>query len=186
MKELLDQVDRRQLVLLMGGLVLLIVVAIGNYLVAPEVKKYRKEVRSLEVIEGMMRNRRDASSEIADLSRQIETIRKEIHGELPEMPLKQLEAFIMGQLQKISWQNNVELNNVKPGFNQSILIFQEISLSVDVSGQYFDIHRWMWSLSQELGFMVIKQFDINPIGFVEKDPPLKLQMNIVFYREADK
>lgn len=186
MQALLAQLDRRNMLLIMIGTISIIVALLGSRLIAPEIKAYKKEQRSLEVIERLRGNQQDASSEIAGLRAELDELSHQMHGTLPDMPLKQLEVYIMGQLQTISWENKVELVSVKPGLNQNILVFQEISLTVDVQGKYHDIHRWLWHLGHQLGFMVVKQFEITPTSFEEPNPDLKLRTNVVFYREADQ
>lgn len=186
MQSLLEQLDRRSLTLIMVGTISVIIALLGSRLIGPEIKAQKKEKRSLELIERLQGNQLDASSEISGLRSELESLSHQIHGTLPDMPLKQLEVYIMGQLQTISWDNNVDLVSVKPGLNQNILVFQEISLTVDVQGKYHDIHRWLWHLGHQLGFMVVKQFQITPTSFEEPNPDLKLRTNIVFYREADQ
>lgn len=186
MQALLDQLDRRSLVLVLVGVLSIVVALLGSRLIAPEFKAYKKEKRSLEIIGRLRGGQQDASGEIARLRGEVDRLSHQMHGTLPDMPLKQLEVYIMGQLQTISWENNVELVSVKPGLNQNILVFQEISLAVDVQGKYHDIHRWLWSLGNQLGFMVVKQFEITPTSFEEPNPDLKLRSNIVFYREVEK
>jgi hypothetical protein len=100
------------------------------------------------------------------------------------LPDKQLEAFVIGRLQGISWRNHVELRGVKPGKGEVVRIFREVLFDVEVSGDYFDLFAWLQELRRELGFVVVKQFAIRPLERDKENPRLSVKLSIVSYRRV--
>jgi hypothetical protein len=99
-------------------------------------------------------------------------------------PENEMESFIIGRLQTISWSNNIELLRVTPGNGTTVRMFEEVLFDVVIAGDYFDIYNWLQSLDDELGFVVVKQFDLRPVPGNMDDGRLNANFTIVSYREA--
>ena len=53
-----------------------------------------------------------------------------------------------------------------------------------IAGDYFDIYDWLQALGDELGFVVVKQFRLNPEPGNKSGDRLQASFTIVSYREA--
>ncbi|RDH89957.1 MAG: hypothetical protein DIZ77_12145 [endosymbiont of Seepiophila jonesi] len=80
------------------------------------------------------------------------------------LPAQQMESYIIGRLQKVSWETNVELVSVKPGDGQTVQMFQESLFEVELNAGYFDFFKWLQTIGRDLGFIVIKKYGIQPLG----------------------
>lgn len=130
-------------------------------------------------------DRSDAlSEEIALLTASVGELSSALHGSASAMPRNQLEAFVVGQMQRVSWRNNLELRSIRPGLGERISVFDEVLFEVQVSGSYFDIYAWLLDLNEELGFVVVRQFNLSPSGVMSTDPALTARFTLVAYREA--
>jgi hypothetical protein len=114
----------------------------------------------------------------------VEILSRTLHGDMANLPDKQLEAFIIERLQEISWRNQVELVSVKPRRGQVVPLFREVLFDVEITGDYFDLFAWLQSLAKELGFVVVKQYVIRPIDSDKESPRLSVNLTIVSYRQA--
>ncbi len=185
MDKLLAQLDARSLQMLAIGLCLVLVVVIATRGVVPQVKKWQSQQQSVRVLETVRSGQDDVQTQMAGLQAEIAAIRKNMRGDLPEMPLQQLESYIIGRFQVVSWSSDMDLLSVRPGINQNMKRFDEISFDVEISGSYPDLFRWLWALGHELGFVVVKNFQITPTSHGETNPKLLARLNIVFYQPED-
>ena len=185
MDELIKQLEPRTAIMLMVAAVLLVATALGTWVIWPEVKEYRGSLNSRNTLEQLAGSGIDLEAQIAATREQVESLGHELHGDLADMPDNQMEAFIVGRLQNISWRNDVELQSVKPGKGQIVKVFEEIVFNVEITGDYFDLYAWLQDLGEELGFIVVKHFSISPLGTDKAAPRLRADLTIVSYREVD-
>jgi hypothetical protein len=184
MDELLKKLDPRTAFLAMVGMTLLLVAALAVYVVLPEVKDYRKSIDALEVLERVAQNGDELVQEMATLQQDIDGLVQRLHGDMVNMPKNQMEAFVIGRLQGISWRNNMELRAVTPGKGDAVLMFEEVLFDVEVSGEYFDLFAWLHDLGEELGYVVVKHFSIGPDSRGAEDTRLNARFTVVSYREV--
>jgi len=185
MEELLKKMDPRQIFLAMVGMTLLLMAALVVYVVLPEVKDYRKSIGALEVLERVAQNGDELEQEKTALQQEIDGLVQRLHGDMVNMPKNQMEAFVIGRLQGISWHNNMELRAVTPGKGDAVLMFEEVLFDVEVTGEYFDLFAWLQDLGEELGYVVVKHFSIGPEGRGASDTRLNAKFTVVSYREVD-
>jgi Tfp pilus assembly protein PilO len=185
MEALIKQLEPRSAIMLMIAAVLLVATALGTWVIWPEVKEYRGSLNSRNTLEQLAGSGIDLDAQIAVVREQVESLGHELHGDLADMPDNQMEAFIVGRLQNISWRNDVELQSVKPGKGNIVKVFEEIVFNVEITGDYFDLYAWLQDLGEELGFIVVKQFSISPLGTDKTAPRLRADLTIVSYREVE-
>ena len=183
MEQLLNKVDARQLTLLLFAVLLLTTGALGSYVVWPRVEVFRNLSNTLEVLQNVVTQGNTVQHEVAALQREVESLNRRLHGDTINMSSNQLEAFIIGRMQDISWRHSVELRGVTPGTGNQIQVFEEVLFNLEVAGDYFDLFTWLTSVRRELGMLVIKQFDITTIERNTTDPQLLARLTIAFYRE---
>lgn len=184
MRLLLQKTPPRTVLLLLVSVALLVVTALATYVVWPQYRDYRKSLVTLRVLENLSAGGAMLEQEMADMQQRVDTLNHRLHGDMVDLPENQLESFIIGRLQGISWRNHVELLSVTPGRGGRVQSFQEALFDVRVSGDYFDIYRWLQDMREELGYVVVKQFSITPGAAAEDAQRLTAMFTIVSYREA--
>lgn len=185
MHPLLINTPPRTVILLMVSMALLAMAALASYVVWPEYKDYRKSLTSLRLLENVAAKGDTLEREMADLQGRVESLNHQLHGDMVNLPRNQMESFIIGRLQGISWRNHVELLSVTPGMGGKVQVFEEVLFNVRVSGDYFDLYQWLRDMREELGYVVVKQFNITPGATAGQAEGLTATFTIVSYREAE-
>jgi hypothetical protein len=183
MEKLINSLEPRTIMLVMFSSVLLISAALFSYVIWPEIKDYRDSVKTRTVLERVNESNVTLDVELASLSSEVASLQKQLLGDTASLPENQLEAFIIGRLQGISWRNNIQLLGVKPGKGGKVHIFQEMLFDIEISGDYFDLFNWLQEMGIELGFVVVKHFSIRPLDQKDTSPRLTAKLTIVSYRE---
>jgi len=113
-------------------------------------------------------------------------LERDLHGDMANLPPKQMEAYIIGRLQGISWRNDVQFIGVQPADGGLSEQFSELLFNVELQGQYFDVFAWLESVREELGFVVIKQFEMTPVNQSGAEAPeLQVNLTMASYRRVE-
>jgi len=183
---LFSKMDKRSFLLsVVGAIVILSVVAI-TYLVVPEIRKHRSLSSNLELLQMMSANKSDFPKEITALSKEVNEAKKQLSGDMANLPDKEMESYIIGVLQNISWNNNIKLIGVKPSIGNEIHIFQEVLYDVELTGDYFDLYSWFLEIRKSLGFIVIKKLNLSPLQSNSSDTPLLVDLTISSYKSINQ
>jgi len=180
--DLLNKLDARQRILLAGGSLALLMAGLFSYVLLPQIKVYRQSLESLAVLEGVASQGQAVSEQLERLSMEVNDLDQQLHGDMANLPEKQLESFVIGRLQTISWRNNVELVSIEPSLGETVQAFQESLFRVELGGSYFDLYGWLGEINEELGFVVIKEYEMQPVEDVAEDPNLAVTLTIASYR----
>ncbi|NNF67714.1 MAG: hypothetical protein HKM98_09425 [Gammaproteobacteria bacterium] len=180
--ERLSALDPRQRKLAAIGLVFIVSAVLSIYLVLPQVKSYLAKSASRQALLGIATSGAALPQEIAARTEAITRLSQRLHGDSANLPLRQMESFLIGRLQKISWDHDIELLSVRPGSGENVDDFQEILFSVELEGGYSSLYRWLWAVRQELGFVVIKDYSLDRVGEETRDPALRAKLTIASYR----
>ena len=111
-----------------------------------------------------------AAQEVADLGKQLE-------GRSWQVPLEEMQSFVIGGLDRISVRHEVELQSVTPGTVGSVLTFDELPYKVKVVGDYFSLFNWLQDVELELIPMVTKGFEMARRG-----ESVTLELHLVAYK----
>lgn len=182
MHPLLEKLDIRSLRLILAGITLLMVAVLFSYVIMPEVKLLRTVQNTRLILSQVGEGGQDLAQELASMQQAVQAVRQQLHGDIANLPVRQIEAVIIGRLQKISWQNKIELISVQPGTGQRVHMFDEALFQVNLTGDYFSFYDWLKDLSTELGYVVIKQFNIKPIQSKANENQLSVELTMVSYR----
>lgn len=185
MQALLDQLDSRQLKLIAGCTVFLLLAAVISYGFWPKVQELRALQDSRAVLTQVTASRGGAEAEIASLNEKIEQLRRRLQGDMANLPVRQMESFIIGRLQTISWRNDVTLVGVEPSQGDSVEMYREVLFQVELTGDYFSLLDWLGDVSAELGFVVIKEFQLGVARADQQDPKLTTRLLLAAYRVMD-
>ena len=70
-----------------------------------------------------------------------------------------------------------------PGKGKQVQSFQETLFDVRINASYFDFFKWLQRINQELGYIVVKRFEISPLGRQDASKPeLNITLTLVSYR----
>ena len=185
MQELLQRVGLRELRLLLLGIGAVVTVAVTTGFVVPKAKALNVANREVTVLE-------EAAVDGAELDRHlqvqyesIEALKYQLHGDMANLPARQAEAYIIGQLQRISWNNDVELVSVEPAAGERVQIFQEMLFNVQLTGQYVDLYHWLWDARDDLGFVVVKEYRLTRQDNEDTTPILIADLSLASYRAVE-
>lgn len=185
LQQLLEKLHPRQLRLLAGGVIASMIALLVSYLLMPQVKLYRQGQETKKALETTAEHGQQVSLQLENLRVDVEDLKRELHGDMANLPEQQLEAFVIGRLQGISWRNNVELLSIEPGSGESVQMFNESLFKVAVSGYYWDLYAWLGEINEELGFVVIKDYEMRPVEDVADNPRLAVGLTIASYRVTE-
>ena len=184
MDGLLKKIQPRTVVFGMVSALLLLSGGAFAHVLMPAYKAYVKSVRDRAALEVSVNEENALNEELVALGREVEELSHTLHGDMANLPEKQLEAFIIGRLQRISWKNRIELLSVEPRKGDVVHTFREALFDVEINGDYFDLFAWLQSLEKELGFVVVKQYILRPLESGKESPRLSARLTIVSYRKA--
>jgi type II secretory pathway component PulM len=182
LQEFFDKLDLRQQLLLASGAFVLLAAAMFSYILLPPIKAYRESTAARTILADVASKGQAVSQQLESLEIEVEALRKQLHGDTANLAAEQLESFVIGRLQTISWRNDVELMSIVPSAGGTVQVFQESVFRVELSGSYRDLVEWLGELNTELGFVVIKEYSMQPIEAVAINPALLVNLSIASYR----
>lgn len=185
MNSLLNNIGNRELRLLLLGVGLVLSAVVVSALLLPTVKKYAAATREVSVLEEAKANSPNLERHLQDRHARIEELKFQLNGEITNLPFKQVESYVLGRLQKISWRNDVELVSVEPASGQQVQIFRELLFNIEIIGEYDDIYRWLWDAKNELGFTVVKEYAMRRRDNIDDRPQLLAEVSLASYRAEE-
>ncbi|MDH3642139.1 MAG: type 4a pilus biogenesis protein PilO [Gammaproteobacteria bacterium] len=185
MEHLLNQLDGRQLKLIAACGAIVLIAAIVNYGFWPKIQELGALRESRAVMTQVTATQVSAEAEIARLDDEVKTLSHRLQGDMANLPVRQMEAFIIGRLQNISWRNDITLVGVEPAIGESVEMYREVLFRVELSGDYFSLLDWLGDVSSELGFVVIKEYQLSVADIDPQDPLLTTKLLLAAYRVMD-
>lgn len=185
MQALLRKIGLRELRLLLLGAGLIVTVTFVAGLIVPKAKALQALQRQINVLQEASLDGPELKVHLLARQQRIDDLEYRLNGDMANLPIRQMEAYIIGRLQRISWDNSIELVSVEPGTGERLQIFQEMLFNVRLSGHYADLHQWLWQARQELGFVVIKEFSLKRQNNVDVDPLLLATLTLASYRAVE-
>ncbi|MCU7922711.1 MAG: type 4a pilus biogenesis protein PilO [Candidatus Thiodiazotropha sp. (ex Dulcina madagascariensis)] len=186
MKDFLETSDPRMVGMMLGATVLLSSAVLIAYLLWPQIKAFSAVKESHNIMLNVVNSSDGLEQQIVKVKTEVDSLAHQLHGDMAKLPAKQLESYIIGRLQKISWEADVELISVKPGVGQRVQMFQESLFEVEIHAGYFNFFNWLQTIGRELGFIVVKKYEINVQGKELHDPKLKIALTMVSYRRVQE
>ena len=108
-------------------------------------------------------------------------------GDRGNLPSKEIESFVIGRLQTIAWRHALHLTSIEPSRGELTDDYQELLFQVTLSGGYFELGRWLRDLHRELGFVVVREFQLTENGGSAMEPVLDARFLLSSYRiQADQ
>ncbi len=180
----MQALEPRQMQLAGYGVLTLILAGLLMYLVLPQWRAYQSTGASLALLRQGAADGATLEAQLGQLRVDVERLERTLNGDASNLPAKQMEAFVIGRLQTISWRNNLVLVGVQPSEGTPLNEFRELIFDVDLKGGYFDFFDWLQNIDEELGFVVVKRFDISPSAgnSTEEEPELQIRLTMAAYR----
>ncbi len=185
MQELLKKISMRELRLLMLGVGATVVALLATALVIPNVKSLQSVRKEIQLLEATARDGRELEQQLDQQHASIAELRYQLDGDMANLPVRQVEAYIIGRLQRVSWDNDIELLSVEPATGERIQIFQELLFNVQLAGRYEDLYRWLLEMREDLGYVVVKEYRVSRSDTVDEDPRLMASLSLASYRAVE-
>ena len=186
MVKYLEKLEPRQLLLLMGGFMLLLIAILTTYLISPQFKEYRNILKAHDSLSKKIISNQSLKAQLQAAKSSVSQLNTKLHGGIANLPVSQIESFLIGRLQQISWKHNIELTGITPSAKEEKDSFQEIVFRVSLTGSYFDLYSWIKDLRKDLIFTVIQQFEMHPIEQNKSNSRLSASLTIASYIGSQK
>ena len=167
---------------MLTGFTLLMLATSSVYGILPQIKEMKSGLSKRTELKELVSNKYHLDKQKSILVENIEQIKRDLRGDMANLPEKKMESFIIGELQNISWNHEIDLMGVKPVKGSEIQMFQEILFKVQLSGEYFDLYKWLHELRNQLGFIVIKNLELKPLNGNDRDTLLFMNLTIASYK----
>jgi Tfp pilus assembly protein PilO len=183
MQDFFENSQPRVIGMMLIGVVLLIAVVEMTYLLWPQLRSYRDLHASHQVLQQAVSNNDSLSNQLQRIDSEVRDLSRELHGDMAQLPVKQMESFVIGRLQEVSWATDVELVSVQPGSGKQVQHFRERLFEVKLSAHYHNFFEWLQIVNHELGYIVVKKFEIRQDDRdASENPKLSLALTLVSYR----
>ena len=186
MREQLLEIEPGSLKLILALVAVVIATAMALYLVKPHYLDFRDKRVSYQLLHSQIDDQAQLQKAIDEERAGIRELQLQLHGEAGNMPVNEMESYLVGRLQGLAWDAGIELVGVRPGAAKRIMEFEEISFEVEVAGEYRELYRWLDSIGDALGFMLVTNYEISLANRMPDSTELNMHVTIVFYRAADK
>ncbi len=185
MQDLLKKISLRELRLALLGICAILTAATAASLLLPKVKAANAAQREVSVLEEASQDGAELERHLEDQRARIEELQYRLHGDMANLPVRQIEAYIIGRLQRVSWNNDVELVSVEPSTGERVQIFQEMLFNVELVGEYDDLYRWLWEARNDLGYVVVKEYSLSRQDDDDEEPLLVADLSLASYRAVE-
>jgi len=182
MNAVLARFGRREFLLILSMAVLSVTALTFTFLVLPSLKTYLQISKTESSLSNVAIGGEELNRQLDQFRQDIELLQSRLHGDMASLPEKEIEAHILGKLQQISWQNNIQLVGVEPSAGDTVESFHEILFRVTLAGDYPDLYQWLREVGDELGFVLIKQYEMQTLDGAAKNPLLSVKLTMSTYR----
>ena len=182
MPAFVTRLELRQLWLLGGGVLAVLAALLSMHAVRPQLRAYRAVVVAQSALEATHADQPPIEQVLTQENEAIATLSGSLHGEMTDVPARELEAVVVGRLQNVSWRHEVELVSVRPGHGEQVDMFEELLFDVEINGRYSDLYAWQQDLRGELGFVVIKNFSVQRLEEERATRQLRATLTLAAYR----
>jgi Tfp pilus assembly protein PilO len=154
------QIKPQMLAILLVSLILLTLIAGYLYVLKSPVQDFIQARQTLELLDTELQTGVPVASQIESFQQQVSQLHQQLHGNSQNMPLNQMIAFVIGQMDRIAATHDVKLISVEPGNVVKIFMFQELPFHVTVTGNFFSLFDWLNQVEHDVGPIVIKKFEL--------------------------
>lgn len=183
MQDFFENAQPRTVAAMLIAILLLLGAVETIYLLWPQLKTYRSLHASQQMLQQAATSGDSLDQQLKKIDAEVQDLSRRLHGDMARLPARQMESFVIGRLQKVSWATDVELVSVQPGSGKQVQNFRESLFEVKLNARYHDFFEWLQIVNLELGYIVVKKFEIDSRqGDVYPNPELNLLLTLVSYR----
>lgn len=182
MNDVLSRFGQRDFIVVLVLFVFAVTSLMATFLVMPRLKAYRAVSSTEAALATVVDNGDLLEKQIAALNDDISALERRLHGDMASLPMKEIESHVVGKLQQISWENDVQLVGIEPLTGETIETFHEILFHVSLAGDYMDMYQWLREVTDDLGFVLVKEYQMRPIDQAALNPRLSVQLTMATYR----
>ena len=113
-RENLITVEPRSLGLILLLISLVVVTAMALYLIKPQYQRFNANSNSFAMLNGQIDDKAQLQRAIDSERNKIKEMQLKLHGEAGDMPVNEMEAYLVGRLQGLAWAAGIELAGVRP------------------------------------------------------------------------
>ncbi len=179
----LFELDDRSFYRLFGSVALLVLVSALSLFLVPQLKNYQKIKRVHANLPVVPQHGKNFEQLLKQRDSDIAAKAKMLHGDMVNLPQREVEAFVIDRLQGIAWNHAVILEGVKPDRGESVDSFDEVLFRLEISGRYDDLFSWLHDVKEELGFVVIKEYEMSRATNTSLGPVLSVKLTIASYQK---
>ena len=99
--DFLDRFDKRQIRLMSLAVILIIAAVLVSYVILPKLRIYRSSVVTRDALVTTTNNADLIAAQLKMMQKEVNQLHRELHGDMDQMPAKQVESYVIGQLQDI-------------------------------------------------------------------------------------
>jgi Tfp pilus assembly protein PilO len=169
-----------------AGTVVVVTAMAGHFwLLKPAIDRYGEldQERVLTALQLDQERGKVEPAAMATISTEVDELRSQVIGGHANVPLPQMESFVIDALDRVSVRHDVKLESVTPGTVTQVVMFTELPYQVQVTGNYFSLFEWFRDVENELRPMVVKNFEMEKGRGSER---IEMSLQIVAYRAEDE
>ena len=183
-KVLQEQIQPRMLMGLLVSIILMALLSSYLYVIKQPFNGFRQQQQTLTLLQDEVTTGIPLQNRIKSQQQLVKQLNTKLHGAGAEdLPTNKMVPHIIGALDKIANRHKVNLASVKPQNTESLFTFREVPFQIEISGEYFNLFAWLRDVENELGPIVIKQFDISSIA---QSNDRRMILTIASYQFEDK
>ena len=183
--DFLARFERRDFMIITGLVVFTVAALLGTFVLKPAWQSYSEVSHSRDLLVGVIGGNAQLDDTIVELQQETRKLRARIYGDIVRLPVSEMEAYIIGKLQQVSWNHEIELAGVTPREGEEIDIFQGFVFEIQMYAGFFDLVNWLGEIQHDLGFAVLESFTLTADTPDEADPRLNVRITITSYRAVD-
>ena len=176
---LLNKMSSQTIYGTMVAVVILTGLAAYLYVFKKPIQDYKLLKAETKLLEAKVESGVGISHKLAGIQSEIDMLQKGLQGQTPPLSNSKMVAHVISRLDNISSKHAIQLLGVRPAPPGTVKYFEELPFSIEVSGNYFSLFEWLQEVESELGPMVVKKINIQPISSTQKQI---MQLNMVSYR----
>ncbi len=178
------RIEPRVLLLLMGSILAILVLEGWLLVLRAPLSDYRRLQAERRALARPQAEPARLQAEIGRAESELAALTLKLQGQSAQLPLDQMVVAIIDRLDRIAARRGVRLDSVRPGATRQVLMFDEVSSDIKVTGRYQALFEWLRDTENELGPLVITQFSMK-----RTDPAsgtLAMDLKLAAYRPATK
>jgi Tfp pilus assembly protein PilO len=157
----LARIEPRTLLLLLGSLLAILLLQGWLLLLRAPLADYRRLQGERAALVQPQSESSRVQAKIGLIEGELAALARQPGGVGTHQPVEQMVVGIIDRLDRIAARRGVRLDSVRPGTTRRVLMFDEVSADIKVTGKYQALFGWLSDTEMELGPLVVTQFSMK-------------------------